>query len=164
MRRTATVAVVFVAAVFLGVVLTGPTAGQTASAPECSTVGYEQTDGVYEVTNVSQLQCIGNETNGPGLDQDYVLVSDIDASGTSEWNDGDGFEPIGTDSNRFNGTFDGANHTIADLRMDRTDEAVGLFGFTGTDAGIRNVTIRNANVTYGDFFYGGGILVGSIHP
>ncbi|MCX2818384.1 hypothetical protein EGH25_03330 [Haladaptatus sp. F3-133] len=137
------------------------TAAAQSTAPDCGTVSYAtDAGGSYEVTNVSQLQCMGNASTGTSLNDDFVLTQDIDASGTEQWNGGNGFNPVGTDSSRFAGTFDGANNTIADLKIDRTSGAVGLFGSTGTNAEIEDVTLTAADVTYGSTD-GGGVLAGT---
>ena len=63
-------------------------AGNTA--PDCSAVSYTgsgTSSDPYEVGNVDQLQCIENQ----GLGNDYELTSDIDASGTSQWNEQSSF-------------------------------------------------------------------------
>lgn len=52
----------------------------------------------YQISNVNELQNIQNE-----LGANYVLINNIDASVTSEWNDGAGFEPIGDYDYRFTG-------------------------------------------------------------
>ncbi|MDZ7731445.1 MAG: hypothetical protein U5K37_11825 [Natrialbaceae archaeon] len=84
----------------VGAVLVG-TAAATDSAPVCGGIGYEtNSSGFYEVTNVSQLQCIGDN----GLDADYVFTGDINASGSVDWNGGDGFTPIGDIIYAFTGT------------------------------------------------------------
>lgn len=114
----------------------------------CLTVTYEG-DGTeanpFEVSNVEQLQCIEED-----LHASYVLVSDIDASETSEWNGGKGFEPIG---GTFRGAFDGQGYNITDLTIDRSkQDRVGLFDtFRGT---VTNVSVVDADIT-GVVFVGG---------
>jgi len=74
---------------------------------------------LIEVSNVNELQAMEND-----LSEDYVLVNNIDASDTETWNDGAGFEPIGT----FIGTLLGLSHSIHDLYIDRSDsDDIGLF-------------------------------------
>jgi hypothetical protein len=106
--------------------------------PFCSTVAYEG-EGTeanpYEVENVRQLQCIGVR----GGEANYTQVSDIDASETSEWNSGEGFEPI-----EFDDTFDGQGYNITNLTINRRGEA-GLFSLnTGQ---ITNVSLVNVEAT-----------------
>jgi len=134
----------------------GNVAGQ--SAPDCSNVNYNG-DGTeanpYEVSNVDQLQCISEQDLGAN----YVQVSDIDASGTSAWNGGDGFDPIGDIllDTPFTGIFNGADHTISDLYIDReSTNDVGLFGLV--DSGrLENTHLNNADVSGSE---GVGGLVG----
>ena len=68
------------------------------------------------------------------------------------------FEPIGTESNPFRGTFDGNNKEISNLKIDKLESSknIGLFGVLD-NAKIVNVTITNANVTGGSRL---GILAG----
>jgi hypothetical protein len=106
----------------------------------------------YEISNVSELQAMEDD-----LDANYELVNDIDASQTAQFNDGAGFDPVGGpgfDENTpppFTGTFDGNNNTITGLTVTRPDEEyVGLFGGTGSDATLTNVTLANVTVTGGD--------------
>ena len=53
----------------------------------------------FRVGTVEDLQQIRYN-----LSADYVIIDDIDASGTDEWFDGDGFEPLGTEEEPFTGT------------------------------------------------------------
>ncbi len=83
----------------------------------------------------------------------YVLANDIDASETSEWNWNDtselyeGFEPIGTDENRFIGSFDGKGYEITDLHICRSNMwHVGLFGYIGSDGEVRDVGVVDKNI------------------
>jgi hypothetical protein len=96
----------------------------------------------FEIETLTQLQEVRNYT-----DQHFILIADIDASETSSWNGGQGFNPIGDDIVNFTGTFDGNGHTISYLTIDREDDwYLGLFGYIegGT---IENVTLQNVNVS-----------------
>lgn len=141
-------------------VMSGTAAAQ--SAPDCSAVTYDgsgMSDDPYEVSNVDELQCIEEQ----GLNAHYVQTDDIDASVTEDWNDGDGFDPIGEspgfneEDTEFNGTFDGNGHTITDLYIDRPDTArIGLFGLVESNATITNVGVENADFSGGNF--AGGLV------
>ena len=78
-----------------------------------------------------------------------VLDSDIDMSGEN-------WEPIGgvNDPWRFNGTFDGQNHTISNMKIDSNGDNVGFFGFLepGREQGLRiqNLKFDNAKVSGGE--------------
>ena len=121
------------------------------SAPNCADITYQGSGSnadPYQITNISQLQCVKNQ----GLRQNYILTSNIDASGTSEWNNGNGFDPIGeryTENiySGFRGSLDGRGHTITGLTIDRPDENfVGLFGYMSS-AKVENIRIIRANIT-----------------
>jgi len=80
----------------------------------------------------------------------YELANDIDASATSSWNGGAGFDPVS-----FSGSLDGNGHTIDGLYINRPAESnVALIGhwydnyFTsGRDLEIKDLTLTNASVT-----------------
>ena len=100
----------------------------------------------------------------------FLLVQNIDASGTAAWNDGLGFDPIGEPvvlTTPFSGTFDGGGHTITGLTINRpgSSDPVGLFGLTSSEASISNVGLIDADVTGGgdpDSGFGStGALVGA---
>ncbi len=89
------------------------------------------------------------------LDESYFLVSNLDqdASGYDDLasdtaNTGAGWEPIGTDADRFTGTFDGDGHTISELFIDRSGtDYVGLFGYVDSGSEVKNVGLKNVDVT-----------------
>jgi hypothetical protein len=80
------------------------------------------------------------------ISANYSVVNDIDASGTVNWNNGQGFDPIGGSNVRFTGSFDGQNHTISNLSINRLDY-VGLFGRIDSSAEVENVGVINVNMT-----------------
>ena len=105
------------------------------------------------ITNVTELQAMASDLAGT-----YVLGNAIDASATSGWNAGAGFDPVGTGTGvlRFTGSLDGAGYAITDLYINRpTTDYVGLFGSTN-GATITNMSISGA-VTGRDYV---GPLVG----
>jgi hypothetical protein len=112
----------------------------------CLTVTYEGAGteaNPYEVSNVHQLQCIENQD----LDANYVQVSDINASGTSSWNGGKGFDPIGGESSgAFSGKFDGQGYNITNLTIDRPNNSGGLFGLVGSSGIVTNVGLVDADI------------------
>ena len=105
-----------------------------------------------DITTLAELQMMKL-----GLTEDYVLMNDIDASETSIWNDGAGFDPIGTVSHHFNGSFNGSDHVITGLYIHRpTTYDVGLFGYIHTDAVVRNVGLVDVDVVGED--HAGGLV------
>jgi hypothetical protein len=110
---------------------------------------HHQAEWSTDITDVYQLQLMALD-----LDAHYTLADDIDASATSTWNGGLGFDPVGYSTggwgspatNPFTGSFDGAGHTITGLTISRAAEQfIGLFGWT-TGASISNVGLENASV------------------
>ncbi|WP_377701415.1 YDG domain-containing protein [Pseudoduganella sp. UC29_71] len=60
----------------------------------------------------------------------YALDNNIDASGTSLWNGGAGFKPIGNSDYTYTGAFKGNGNTVTGLVINRPDiDNVGLFGY-----------------------------------
>ncbi|OHD88503.1 filamentous hemagglutinin N-terminal domain-containing protein [Sulfuricurvum sp. RIFCSPLOWO2_12_FULL_43_24] len=102
----------------------------------------------YTIINtLADLQGIGNYNSGK-----YVLGSNIDASATSTWNGGAGFQSL----YQFNGKFDGLGHTITGLTINGNGQYVGLFGFANS-ADIRNTGMIDESIA-GYYMVGG--LVG----
>ena len=99
------------------------------------------------VTTCAELQNIKDNLGG-----NYYLANDIDCSGFGN------FEPIGTESSKFTGTFDGKGYKITNLYINRpSTDNVGLFGFTGSGSEIKDVGLEEVDVS-GDGCVGG--LVG----
>ncbi len=101
----------------------------------------------YQIGNVTQLQNMSSD-----LTAHYVLVDDVDASGTSGWNEGNGFDPIGDSITKFTGSFDGNGYNITDLYINRPTNKVGLFGVL--DGTVANVSLKDVNIT-GSSYVGG---------
>lgn len=103
----------------------------------------------YRIYTLEQLQDMNND-----LDAHYILMSDINASETSTWNNGAGFEPIGNETMPFAGTFDGQNYTISNLYINRPNTmCVGLFGYaegtyhTDEIFSMRYINLGNVSIT-----------------
>ncbi|MEI6326492.1 MAG: LamG-like jellyroll fold domain-containing protein [Candidatus Roizmanbacteria bacterium] len=133
-------------------------------------IGYSTPSEVYEYTfpvapsyNVSSCQDLQNIKND--LYGNYTLTKDIDCAETSTWNtNGEGgyfgFEPLGDTSVYFNGTFEGGNHTISNLYINRNGyNYIGLFGTVDTESTITNLGLINADVTASNY---AGILAGGL--
>ncbi|PVM93844.1 MBG domain-containing protein [Caulobacter endophyticus] len=94
----------------------------------------------------------------------YALGANIDASATSGWNSGRGFDPLGATSatgggQGFTGRFLGLGHTVSNLTVNRTSSAYGgLFGYAAASASIGNVGLVNASVAVnGEASTGAGV-------
>src|SRR5262249_26961116 len=82
-------------------------------------------DSPYQITDVYGLQGVGSSGM---LDKAFVLANNIDATGTANWNSGEGFKPIGDQEIRFYGNFDGQNYAINGLTIASAAHDIGLFG------------------------------------
>ncbi|WP_161599039.1 GLUG motif-containing protein [Aidingimonas lacisalsi] len=110
----------------------------------------------YILTDWQQLQNVNFNDDVLGGGYHFDLANNL-GSGTSGYadlagenaNDGKGWEPIGDDATPFTGTFDGLDHVISELTINRGGEDyIGLFG-TATDSSskIRNVGLLGVQVT-----------------
>lgn len=104
----------------------------------------------YEISNCQELQDMQYDLSG-----EFKLINDIDCSDTEDWNDGDGFEPIGRGGNEFTGTLDGQGYEIENLHIDRSGN-IGLFGHTD-ESTIKNIGLKDIDIKGGD---GTGSFVG----
>lgn len=100
----------------------------------------------YLVTDADELYMLRSYTN-----QSYFfrLENDIDLTEFIQDDSPErGWEPIGSSSSPFCGTFDGNGHTISGLYINSTNTNVGLFGyFKGT---IKNLTVKGDVTSTGD--------------
>ncbi|MCH8496532.1 MAG: hypothetical protein LAT57_13000, partial [Balneolales bacterium] len=101
----------------------------------------------WQVATIEQLQAINNEDY---FGDHFIQINDIDASETANWNDGEGFDPIGWDTNaetNFSGSYNGQSFHIRNLTINRPDSTyVGLFGLI-REANLSNITLENVNIT-----------------
>ncbi|MBN2857260.1 MAG: T9SS type A sorting domain-containing protein [Candidatus Delongbacteria bacterium] len=87
-------------------------------------------------------------------DKYFKQIEDIDL-GISPWNEGEGWEPVGTitDSMFFQSKYDGSGKIIRNLTINKPDSNyIGLFGAVH-DAYLENIGIVNAQIT-GNFNVG----------
>jgi hypothetical protein len=120
-------------------------------------VNYTVINSLGSASSVSTTDLQGMNGNLAG---NYALGSNIDASATSSWNAGAGFDPVGKTATPFSGNFDGLGHTINKLTIARPlTNNVGLFGYVVSTGGamLRNVTLAGGSVTGGSYV---GTLVG----
>jgi filamentous hemagglutinin family protein len=107
------------------------------------------------VNTVYDLQNMKNNLAGV-----YALGRNIDAGATASWSGGAGFTPV-RGGTAFTGTFDGQGQTISNLTIHQpVGQWVGLFGYTGASATVRNLGLLNVSVT-GNTATGG--VVGENH-
>ncbi|MBW6515131.1 MAG: hypothetical protein K0B81_00765 [Candidatus Cloacimonetes bacterium] len=136
---------------------------------EAPTAGDGTPSNPYEISSLENLYWIAaSEDVVPDPDQatrwssHYIQIADIDASSTSGWFAGQGWTPIGDNSDisnetRFTGTYDGQDYTINGLFINRPDmDHVGLFGYASGSL-LENIGTIDFNIN-GHYYVGG--LVG----
>ncbi|WP_018263824.1 GLUG motif-containing protein, partial [Methylobacterium sp. WSM2598] len=95
------------------------------------------------VNTAQNLQDVSKNLSGG-----YALGRDIDASETAGWNNGSGFAPLGSDTRRFKGLFDGQGRVITGLVSNRGSTSnIGLFGVVDGSAAVRNVGLVGGRMT-----------------
>lgn len=117
----------------------------------------------YQIATAAQLNAVRNH-----MDSHFVLINDIDLS---KYN----WEPIGgikdvEAKDGFQGTFDGAGHTIDHLTLNytivpvqfRSYYNVGLFSVMGDLSEIKNVNLKNVNISVVSDNYDAVIRIGSV--
>jgi len=128
--------------IFTTLLFTTTLFGQTSTAP--SGTGTE-TD-PYLIATLDNLYWMTQ--NSGEWSKYYEQTADIDASSTSGWDSDQGWTPIG-----FSGTYDGGNHTIDQLFINRpTLGGVGFFGSTN-NATIKDLGLSNVDIT-GSYYTG----------
>jgi len=119
------------------------------------TVNNKYIDEIYHSSNhISNCVELQNIRINPSAD--YVLDNDIDCSDTKNWNQGQGFMPIGGEMVGgnyiyFNGNFNGQGHVINNLYINRSDrDNVGLFGAVNGTGYIENLILNNSYIVGND--------------
>jgi hypothetical protein len=96
----------------------------------------------FNINNCVQLQAIKNN-----LRANYRLTRNINCSQTEEWNDGAGFEPIGTLDQPFVGRFEGDFFTINGLTINRPNSnSVAMFAAVNR-ANFNNFRVSAPKIT-----------------
>lgn len=118
----------------------------TAAFAQFSGSGSGTENDPYLIFYADQLTQVRNFLGKSGVY--FKLMSDIDLADWIEENSpNQGWQPIGVSSSKFQGIFDGNNHTISNLNIDRpSSSAVGLFGYAD-EATFKNIVIVETTIT-----------------
>ena len=132
--------------------------GITPATPQTDTDGVYQIGTAEELYGFAQLVNNGNTSASAVLTADIVVNKDVlkadgnladDTSGFTSWT------PIGNNSNKYTGKFDGQGHTISGLYFNDADKSyVGLFGC------LESGEIKNVGVI--DSYFNGTYWVGGV--
>ena len=138
-------------------------------------------DGLIDIYTLEDLDAIRYQLNGRAYQPDenaepimrgcpatgcngYELMRSLDFNVADSYRDGmidttwttsTGWQPIGSDDNRFSGIFEGNGYTIANLLMDRSESHLGLFSVLHTNGRIQNVGLLETEVEGDDSTIGG---------
>ncbi len=130
-------------------------------------------DGLIEIRYLEDLDVIRNNLSGTSYKIDsielskgcpdsgcngYELTKDLDfndngsyrnvSTNKNKWTTREGWEPIRDNFNSFSGIFQGNNHTISNLMINRPSSSyIGLFFMTGEDAMIDGVNLDKIKIT-----------------
>jgi len=107
---------------------------------------FHPTREIKEINNLEELSRIGLSLDYPWW-WDYVLMADINANDTVDWNGGRGFKPL-----LLTGLFYGNRYVISGMNINRPDENyVGLFGYIGSSGQVRDIGIENCQIIGREF-------------
>lgn len=113
----------------------------------------EVPQGYVAIYDIEGLNAVRN-----GLDQNYILMSDIDMTTATapggEYDDGNGWKPI----ENFTGNFDGNGYRIIGMHIfgDMKENNAGLFG--SASGNITNLGMKNCDIDVSNVDYLGGIV------
>jgi len=99
----------------------------------------------HEVGTVSELQSFAADVSGGNSyeGQEVTLTADLDLTGVA-------WQPIGTATHPFRGTFRGQHHTLTGLKVSAdalaTGGTAGLFGMVGAGGKVLDVNLSGGNV------------------
>jgi len=112
--------------------------------------GYGTVNYPFQITNATELQEMRWFP-----DDHFIIMNDIDATETKDWNGGEGFYPValnvhmipgGYTGQFFNGSLNGNGHTITNLVINRSyDDYLGLFGYIGLVGKVYDLTLSQVD-------------------
>lgn len=105
------------------------------------------TDGVYSLATAVDLVWFSAFVNAGNASVNAKLTADINMTGKVH-------TPIGTNANKYKGTFDGQNHTVDNIVIEGKSYS-GFFGYLTGDANIKNLVIGAGCAFSGDIKIGG---------
>src|SRR5690554_310820 len=133
---------------------------QTSTLPEN---GDGSISSPYEIATLDNLYWLSQTSTA--WNSHFVQTADIDAADSQNWDDGAGFTPIGfldwgNLELAFTGSYDGQEHTISNITINRpSEENLGLFGFLFSSGTIKNIGLVDVDI----IGKGAGALVGTVY-
>jgi len=104
----------------------------------------------YQISSWTNLADVNDD-----LTAHYVLSVDLDENtegydsfASSTANGGNGWDPLGSETIKFSGSFDGGGYAIDGLYVNRDSETLnGLFGYIDTDGEVTDIGVTNVDIT-----------------
>ncbi len=122
----------------------------------------------YLIATLNNLRWVSENTDIWEEGLYYKQIADIDATESKTWNKKDdkfqGFRPIGNNTHKFSGQYDGGDKIIKNLFTGFDKEDVGFFGFvnTASDIVLSKIRLENLKIKTGDAAQYVGGLVGRL--
>ena len=108
----------------------------------------------YNITSQHDLAVLASYVNGGGNTSGFTFLqtADIIFTSTTAWNDAssqeNNYTAIGTSKHRFQGTFDGQNHTIRGICLYQSGKNFqGLFGCIGSGGIVKRINLAYSRIT-----------------
>ncbi len=95
----------------------------------------------FIIATEADLRKVGTGTDGWSLSAYYKQTADIAVTSANNC------PAIGSNANRFTGTYDGGGKTITGLTQVTTSSYSGIFGYIGEGGTVKNVTVTNGTIT-----------------
>ncbi len=131
-----------------------PSGWDGTPATEFANGDYDDGKNDYDIATASQLAYLAElvSTDGNTMsDKTFTLTANINLNNV-EWT------PIGNETTKFQGTFDGDGYTISGLKIDNdTDKYIGLIGYV-SDATIKNISVAGSVKSSKDSANIGGVV------
>ncbi len=120
--------------------------------------GSGTTSDPYQIATLADLRWLSE--NSCVWDKNFIQTANINAAETHNWNisgnDTLGFSPIGNNTVKFHGTYNGKGHSIDNLFINRqSDNYIGFFGYIFNHAKVDSISLTNVNIKGGSYDIGG---------
>ena len=135
MKQKILVAIMVVSLLFNGNIVMAVESDEQEIIIEFSGDGLGTKESPYLISNITQLEEINND-----LAAHYKLIEDIDMSKIEIWN------PIGSETERFTGEFDGNGHTISNMTINTWTGNGHVSSYIGLFSSLYNCKIKNLNI------------------
>ena len=121
-------------------------------------------DNPYQISSADDLEEFRDIVNGEnGKTRNSSACAILKDNIVLNCNENNQWTPIGSESNRYTGTFDGNGHTISGIYINTSENYQGLFGYIGESGTVKNLGIEKSRIQGGNNVGGiAGYSIGSI--